>query len=1031
MKLRSLVAAALAVVFTLCAPNAFAYIGWAGADGNPYYSMYPEQTQYINISSNKGTSYSTQRSVKVDSNGYACIAWEDNSGGNHDIYFIRWNGKEWVNVRGEAWPKFPANVSNNEGYSASPCLVIDKNNNPHLAWDDDTTGKNEIYYVRWDGKDWVNALGLSYPGAKALVSTNSTLAMMATFVLDTKGFPHMVWQDGRPGQGEIMYLRFTGKQWINASGENYPTKKANVTLNAGDSSMPVIALDKADLPIIAWQDTTLGEREIFCVKWSSKQWSTLDGRLFLGKEANVSLNEGMSSFPCIISDSIGNPYLAWDDDTTGDNEIFLIRWNGTDWVNMYGRPYPSNTANISQNTGFSEFVSFVLDGSNNPHVVWDDRTYGTHQICYIKWNGKRWVNAYGMAYPQDPANINDGTIMDNYLASISLASNGVPHVVWNMRAQEDPNAGDDDDAPPPNVDVLYVKMNSNYDLNPRVTTTNNIGDGVDITPGTEMEYNFRLEFDKGTDPLINSFIYAQVPKGSKYNGGAFPKTGLWYSTDVGKTWLVGEPPAGTGSGVYLKWAVTGWHGAAGSQFVPSLPMQKDSLVTMSKSQKMTTRYSMAIDSKGYPHIAWDDMLEVKANEVSSREVFYAKWNGSSWVSINGKPVSMAECNVSVNTGESKYPVLALDSSDRPNICWADDYGGNFDIYFVKWDGSKWVNVVNQPYPENLANVSRSKGFSEYPSLVLDKNSNPVICWDDDTVGNLEVLLIRWNGREWTTAEGQPYNETTANITKNAGTSEYASLALDADGNPCVTWDDTSTKGTEIMYIKYDGTAWVGANGKPYTAENANVSKNLGFSEYPSLAIDSKGNPHIAWDDDTPGNMEVFYTRWNGEYWVNAQGQEYDGENANVSRNQGLSEYPYLAIDAEDNACIVWDDNTFDYTDIYMVRWNGMNWVSGSGQIYPTTSAIVSMTPGDAYLPVAAFDKKGNAQLFWGDIIKDGFRTIYAKWEVIDGNYAFSIKVDSPFDIKSNPIVVQPWFRHQYDFGKICWSNKITNQVKLK
>lgn len=1029
MKLKISLTILALVCLPLAALPAKAYVGWVGADGTPYYSMYPDQPQTINVSNNKGVSYGSSRSIKVDKNGNAHIAWEDASAGNHDIYYVRWSGTEWVNAKGEAWPKFSANISNNEGYSASPSLELDSNGNPHIAWDDDTSGINEVYYLRWDGANWVNIFGLTYPTAPAKVTTGSTLSMMCCLYLDAKDFPHIVWQDGNNGSADIFYIHWSGKQWLNASGEPYPTKKANVTLNSGDSSMPVITVDKNFIPFIAWQDRTLGEREIFCVKWNGKAWSTLDGRQFLGREANVSLDEGVSSYPSISLDPNGNPYLAWDDDTTGNSEIFLIKWSGKEWTNVYGQPYPANTANISQNVGFSEFATVVVDPSGNPHIIWDDKTFGTHQVCYIRWNGKRFVNVFGMIYPQDPANINDGTIMNNYLASMDLDPNGRPQITWNMREQDDPNASDD--APTPNVELLYSRFSHAYDLNPQVNATNDAGDGKDVKPGDELAYNFTLSFDKGSDPLVATYLYAQVPKGTKYNGGIYPKTGLWNSTDVGKTWTAGEPKTGGAPGVIFKWAVTGWHGADESEFVPSLPMQADSLVWQSKSQKMTTRYSTAIDSKGRIHIVWDDMLAVNAKEVQSREVFYATWDGNGWASIDGKPFTQQTGNVSKNIGESKYSCIALDSGGKPAIAWADDYGGNFDIYYIKWDGSRWVNVAGQPYPENMANVSRSKGFSEYPSLALDNNNNPVITWDDDTNGNLEVLLVRWNGKEWVTAEGQPYNETTANISKNAGTSEFASLALDAKGNPAVAWDDTSTQGTEILFIKFDGTQWVTAEGKNYAPALANVSNNLGFSEYPSLALDSKGNPHIAWDDDTTGNMEVFYIKWDGKIWVNAQGQDYDGEDANVSRNKGLSEYPMLSLDKNDNAAIVWDDNTFDYTDVYMVRWNGMNWTSASGQVYPTTNAIVSMTPGDAYLPVVCIDNDGAPHLVWGDIIKDGFRTIYAKWEIIGGKYGFSLKVDAPFDMKSNPIVVQPWFRHQYDGGKAVWGNKVTNTVKIK
>jgi hypothetical protein len=43
-----------------------------------------------------------------------------------------------------------------------------------------------------------------------------------------------------------------------------------------------------------------------------------------------------------------------------------------------------------------------------------------------------------------------------------------------------------------------------------------------------------------------------------------------------------------------------------------------------------------------------------------------------------------------------------------------------------------------------------------------------------------------------------------------------------------------------------------------------LTLNSGESEKPSIAVDSSGNPHVVWRDNTPGNFEIYYKKWTDE-----------------------------------------------------------------------------------------------------------------------------------------------------------------------
>jgi len=61
------------------------------------------------------------------------------------------NGSSWVNAQGAALASSNGNVSNNSGYSLSPSLQLDSSGNPCIAWEDLTPGNREIFFARWNG----------------------------------------------------------------------------------------------------------------------------------------------------------------------------------------------------------------------------------------------------------------------------------------------------------------------------------------------------------------------------------------------------------------------------------------------------------------------------------------------------------------------------------------------------------------------------------------------------------------------------------------------------------------------------------------------------------------------------------------------------------------------------------------------------------------------------------------------------------------------------------------------------------------
>ncbi len=88
------------------------------------------------------------------------------------------------------------------------------------------------------------------------------------------------------------------------------------------------------------------------------------------------------------------------------------------------------------------------------------------------------------------------------------------------------------------------------------------------------------------------------------------------------------------------------------------------------------------------------------------------------------------------------------------------------------------------------------------------------------------------------------------MTYNSGRAPYSAIAADSNNNIHVVWEDSSPGSVEIYY---NGSADGGI-----TWKTERLTYNSGDSESPAIAVDSNDHMHVVWNDDTPGNSEIYH-----------------------------------------------------------------------------------------------------------------------------------------------------------------------------
>lgn len=232
---------------------------------------------------------------------------------------------------------------------------------------------------------------------------------------------------------------------------------------------------------------------------------------------------------------------------------------------------------------------------------------------------------------------------------------------------------------------------------------------------------------------------------------------------------------------------------------------------------------LAMDTSGTLHLVWSDWTPIQ------EEIFYKKSTdgGASWMTKR----------LSWNPGSSYRPVIAVDSSDNIHVFWHDQSPGNYEILYKKSTdgGVSWITK----------RLTWNSGDSWVPVIAIDSLDTIHMVWNDVSPGNYEIFYKK------STDEGMTW--TTKRLTWNYGGSWDPAISVDSLDAVHIVWHDWTPSNAELYYKQ-------SADGGASWSSSARILWNSGISIHPDMAVDSNDNLHIIWQDDTPGNNEIYYKK---------------------------------------------------------------------------------------------------------------------------------------------------------------------------
>jgi V8-like Glu-specific endopeptidase len=306
------------------------------------------------------------------------------------------------------------------------------------------------------------------------------------------------------------------------------------------------------------------------------------------------------------------------------------------------------------------------------------------------------------------------------------------------------------------------------------------------------------------------------------------------------------------------------------------------------------------------------------------------------------------------SGASADPAIAAGTSADLHLVWSDATPGHEEIYYKRSidGGASWAAA---------ARLTWSTSGAGFPAMAVDSSGSPHIVWQESTPGNAEIYYKR-------SANGGATWKTSQRLTWTSGQSSNPAMAVAPSGSLHVVWEDDTPGNVEIYYkgSTDGGVTWTAGQRLTWTS---------GGSHYPAIAVDPAGVIHVVWEDDTPGNREIYFKKSGdgGAAWTTAK---------RLTWSSGQSGLPAEAIDSSGHIHGFWEDSTPGNNEIYYKK-------STDGGVSWTAVKRISLTSGDSQYPDSAVDLSGHIHVVWEDLTPENWEIYYNKSK--DGGATWTAK----------------------------------------
>ena len=276
---------------------------------------------------------------------------------------------------------------------------------------------------------WVE-VGFGSASRGAGVSQTFGFSRNPSLAIGSDGTAVIAWEDDSSWNQEIYVKLWNGSGWVemgpgSASG-------GGVSDTVSGSTEPAIAVASDGRPVIAWveRESEYSRGEIYVKGWDGLAWVEMGTGSASGGGISNS-EDSYSSTPSLAIGPDGLPIIAWSEGLAGMGWIYVKKWDGSAWVELGAGS--ASGGGIGGGLGSPERPSLAIDPDGKPIVAWEGNLSMSREIYVKRWNGSSWIE-------MGTGSASGGGISNNKTnsasPSLAIGPGGAPVVAWEDRYED-------------------------------------------------------------------------------------------------------------------------------------------------------------------------------------------------------------------------------------------------------------------------------------------------------------------------------------------------------------------------------------------------------------------------------------------------------------------------------------------------------------------------------------------------------------------------------------------------------------------
>jgi len=617
--------------------------------------------------------------------------------------------------------------------------------------------------------------------------TAGNVGQYTSVALDSSGYPVVSYYDATNGDLKVLHCGDLFCQ----SGNSITSPDTGGEGGDDVGRYTSLALDSQGYPVVSYYDATNHDLNVLhCGNADCTSGNTF---------ASPDTEDDVGEFTSLALDTSGNPVVSYYDATNGDLKVLHCG----DLFCQSGNSITSPDIGGEGGDDVGRHTSLALDSQGYPVVSYYDATNGDLKVlhCYdatCSGQGNHVITS------PDTGGEDGGGDVGQY-TSLALDTSGNPVVSYKRLHEE---AGSD-------LKVLHCG-NADCTAGNSITSPDTGGDVGSYTS---------LALDGSGNPVVS---YGD-------DGNGHLKVLHCGDGDCTAGNSIASPDTGGDVGQYTSLTLDGVFAIVsyfdfvdqdlkvlfcGNINCDAGPFQGNNITSPDTTGDVGQDTSLALDTGGRPVVSYRDATN---QDLKVLHCGYANCAA-------GNNITSPDTAGDVGF----YSSLALDAGGRPVVSYYDNTNGDLKVLHCGDAGCTTGNSITSP------DTAGSVGY--LTSLALDAGGNPVVSYYDVFNGDLKVLHC---GNTGCTAGNSITSPDTAD---NVG--QYTSLALDAGGNPVVSYVDVTNFDLKVLHC----------GNVNCTAGNSITSPDTegDVGPFTSLALDAGGNPVVSYVDATNGDLKVLH-----------------------------------------------------------------------------------------------------------------------------------------------------------------------------